>query len=550
MKKLYVIIISVFSLSNIFAQTTPDTIWSRTLGGSLYEAYGIFLKGKAAIDITQDEKYLYVGTTSSSIDGDVADTLGNLDGWVIKLDAQTGKTVWKDVMGGSYYDHITDITATSDGGCIVCGFSNSLDGDFENKGLHLNLNIPEYIFTDGFIAKYSAEGVLEWTKMYGGQPLARDTYIGEDELYKIINTKDGNYLAIGYTFSTSDDIPVDLEKFMGGWILKVDKDGKILYTDKFVGTNHDEYNDNKFIDVIETQENVFYLAGEQAYVKAQGNVMLLENYVWVVKSDGKQILEQAEYGTSQSETWVTGITQAEDNSLLVAATVRSGGGDISQAYGDFDVWVMKMNESLGLQDERTYGGTGPDFPYGIVSDNNGHFLMPCFTRSSDYDAIGGFGMLDFWTLNIEQDLDTVQTLRLGGTQNDRLTDAVFTKNGSKVYITGRTDSNDNYVSNNKGNGDIWVSAVNQEVSLSIDDKIQDNFETEIFPNPSNGVFSILKLKNSTYKISDIAGKKIQSGKIFSDNHSIDLRNSNRGIYFVEIKKQGCDKRIVTKFVIN
>ena len=154
MKNFYSVAIFLMAFFTGFSQTKPDTLWTKTMGGSLWEAYGSGFQSKSAIALSEDEKSLYIASTTSSNDGFVTDSLGSLDGWLIKLDAQTGDTLWTDVLGGSYWDQILDVTATPDGGCVVCGYSNSLDGDFENRGLHLSVSMPDYVYSDGFIGKY------------------------------------------------------------------------------------------------------------------------------------------------------------------------------------------------------------------------------------------------------------------------------------------------------------------------------------------------------------------------------------------------------------
>ena len=359
-------------------------------------------------------------------------------------------------------------------------------------------------------------------------------------------------MAVGFTYSATDDLPIDLDKYRGGFILKVDKNGKIQNADKFVGLNHNENNSNILYDIFEAQDGIYYAIGEQSYNTITDDGMLtFESYVWVIKTDGITILAQEEFGTNLVETYPSSLVAGPDNTILTVAVSQYAAGDISSAYGMFDVWMMKLNDDLELEDDRTFGGTGSETPYILVSDNIGHYMFTAYTNSKDYDAPGSFGGSDFWAVNLNGDLDTLQTYRFGGSSYDRLTDAVFTKNGKKLYVSGYTESEDNYIHGNMGNGDIWIAAINQDETLSVENNKKENSSLSIYPNPSDGVFYLTNSNNSTYSISDITGKTIKTGDIYSDNQKIDIKNFGKGVYFIEvISETHNNSKQVQKIIIN
>ena len=81
--------------------------------------------------------------------------------------------------------------------------------------------------------------------------------------------------------------------------------------------------------------------------------------------------------------------------------------------------------------------------------------------------------------------------------------------------------------------------------------IFDLEETEkflIYPNPSNGTFSVLLSKNADVEIVNVSGQKVYSNKFNKGEHFITLNQPN-GVYFVTFKNKG--KQISTsKLVIN
>ncbi|CAN5266428.1 hypothetical protein BH09BAC5_BH09BAC5_12900 [soil metagenome] len=84
--------------------------------------------------------------------------------------------------------------------------------------------------------------------------------------------------------------------------------------------------------------------------------------------------------------------------------------------------------------------------------------------------------------------------------------------------------------------------------LSIASNENQNFNFNIFPNPSNGNFSIESTtKYSTIEIANTLGEIIYSSKINSDKAEIDLSNQPTGIYFATI--QNGEEIIYKKIII-
>src|SRR5690349_19247055 len=99
----------VFSfLFNLQAQTVPNKLWDKSLGGSNDEDI-------QSLQQTSDGGYILGGYSQSGINGDKTQAnRGDLDYWVVKLDA-AGNKLWDKTYGGSGYDLMTSLQQTSDG---------------------------------------------------------------------------------------------------------------------------------------------------------------------------------------------------------------------------------------------------------------------------------------------------------------------------------------------------------------------------------------------------------------------------------------------------
>jgi len=158
---------------------TGSITWQRCLGGSGDDK-------ASSIQQTTDGGYVVAGS-STSTDGDVTGNHGSSDYWVVKLDA-TGNLVWQKSLGGSAEDKASCIQQTTEGGYVISGYSQSLNGDV--TGNHSD--------ADFWIVKLDATGNLTWQKSYGGS--------ADDRASSIQQTTEGGYIVSGYSQSTDGDV--------------------------------------------------------------------------------------------------------------------------------------------------------------------------------------------------------------------------------------------------------------------------------------------------------------------------------------------------------
>src|ERR1035437_10516260 len=150
--------------------------WQKCLGGS-YEESGV-----TGFQIS-DGGYL-VGSNSSSSDFDVIDNHGgnNSDFWLVKLDS-SGAKKWTKSFGGHGGETLSSMVNTHDGGCLMFGTTNSVDGDiFGSHG-----------YGEAWLVKADSLGNLEWQHCIGGS--------GYDQGMSVSLTSDGGYILLGMSQS-------------------------------------------------------------------------------------------------------------------------------------------------------------------------------------------------------------------------------------------------------------------------------------------------------------------------------------------------------------
>lgn len=93
---------------------------------------------------------------------------------------------------------------------------------------------------------------------------------------------------------------------------------------------------------------------------------------------------------------------------------------------------------------------------------------------------------------------------------------------------------------------VWDDSKPSEIDtltfiLKVEKTTNAEFQLEpmvyIYPNPTNDILNIsnTSINNSSYTITDILSKQVQSGLIFSNINQVSLINLSTGLYFLEIK---------------
>lgn len=401
-----------------------------------------------AIDIVEanDGGYVVLGFTNS-IDGDVTGkTNPDQDYWLLKLN-QNGDKIWDKTFGGSQNDQATGLSKTNDGGYIISGYTSSFDGDVsENAG-----------FQDYWIVKVDGQGTIQWEKSFG--------FIGQDQAYKVIPTTDGGYFASGTlqvgeggSNGEGNDIVNENQNLRGGqhslgdfWGIKMDASGNKIWRRYFGGTQADL---NK--DVIETDDGGFLLVGISDSPDFDISNAIGADDFWVIKVSaiGEKVWEKS-YGGLETDRAFS-IARTDDGNYLLTGESRSLGEDISNPKGGGDIWIIKINASNGvILWEKSFGGTEFDTSRGIKNLGNGSFAIAGSSRSTGGDATNNYGANDAWFLIVDENGALEYETNIGGSDIDFGNQVMGTSNNEIVFV-GSTLSNDFDITVNKGNKDILI----------------------------------------------------------------------------------------------
>jgi len=270
-----------------------------------------------------------------------------MEGWLIKL-GENGNKEWEKIFNKDEHDIAYSIIQTNDEGYAIAGGTG--------KRFWGEVNC--------WVMKLDAKGNMEWDKNFGG--------IGWDEIYSIIQTKSGDFIAAGSVWSKGagrGDVCV----------VKLNRRGNLVWIKTFGGSDYDDAR-----SIIQTDDGGYAVAG---FTVSEDTG---DRDVWVIKLDkkGNKIWDKTFGGTS--EDWANSLIQTEDRGYMVAGWTSSMGA------GKTDIWIIKLNKRGDLVWDKTFGGSEDDEAHSIIQTDDGGYAVAGWTESK------GAGNSDVWVIKLDE----------------------------------------------------------------------------------------------------------------------------------------------------
>ena len=429
--KIISICVILFSFVDSIAQA-PVIYWQKSFGGTSFDDF-------RSIYQTNDGGFILAGNSESN-DGDLVSNYGETDYWVVKLD-DLGNIEWQKNYGGSDYDAVQSISPTSDNGYFITGYSFSDDGDI--SGHHGTTD-----YADFWILKTDTAGNIQWKKILGGT--------NSDFPYSSQQTNDGGYILTGNSYSNDGDITGSYGD-SDYWVVKLDNTGSIVWQKSFGGSDDDQAS-----SINQTADGGYLIRGETESIDGditQNNG--LYDY-WLVKIDSQGEMEwQKTYGGTGDET-TRSVQQTIDGGYILVGYSNSNDGDITDHNGSpdsTDFWVTKLNGLGEIQWKKSLGGTSTDLTSYVQEIVSEGYIVAGHSRSVDGDVTGNNGNYDFWIVKLDFDGNSIWQKSYGGSANDEFRSMQQTVDGGFV-IAVYSLSNDGDVAGNHGGADYWIVKLN------------------------------------------------------------------------------------------
>ena len=298
-----------------------NKIWDKTYGGVGTEYVTRILE--------TSNGYLLSGTSNSPISGNkTAENKGKSDLWIVQLD-QDGNILWDKTYGGDYYDTLSDILQTQDGGYLLA--SSSLSGATFDK------SDATFGLYDYWVVKISASGEKLWDASYGSNQ--------DDNAGALLEWPDGTFSVIGVTNAFTPDGIKQSEAIgrLDAWLVNF-SDGGTLNWETTLGTPGKDLQ----CSIVRTRTNRIFIG-----LTTNGALDFDPNYPEALYYDGL-LIEINTKGEVLQETLIAGnnsdylinLVLTTDNNLCAGFITNSGAyGDKSEETWpkDRDTWLVKLD---------------------------------------------------------------------------------------------------------------------------------------------------------------------------------------------------------------
>ncbi len=206
--------------------------------------------------------------------------------------------------------------------------------------------------------------------------------------------------------------------------------------------------------VEQTTDNGYIIAGNSQ----SSNGDLTNNFgsddIWVIKLGKKgEIKWQKSYGGSKME-WPTQITQTKDGGYILVGTSGSKDNGFKNK-GEFDAVAIKLTNKGDIKWQKNLGGSGSDAAYSVQETKDKGYIMAGRTKSSDGDVTNNYGDFDAWLVKLSTTGDIIWQKSFGGKKHDVAYSVKQTKD-SGFIMAGYSNSYDGDLTENKGNKDYWI----------------------------------------------------------------------------------------------
>lgn len=367
----------------IFKVTTSGEIqWSKTYGGTANDI-------ATNISNTNDNGFIVSGYTRST-DGDVTDpgNAGFHDFWILKLDS-TGNIQWNKTFGYSGSDQCYKAFPTSTGGYFISGFLDVSASEGEGnegrsqtgqKGANLH-GVGEFwgMLLDG-------NGNAIWKRYFGGT--------NNDRSYDALETADGGFLMAGA--SESDDFDItDSKGSYDFWAVRLSSSGDLMWTKSFGGDGIEIG-----YAVTKTNDGNYMMVGDTRSTDQDISTPLGNADAWIVKfSDEGNLIWEKTYGGTEFDS-AKSIFPLSNGNYLISGSTRSGNGDLLTNNGQNDAWYGIIAPNGTLESVYSAGGSNLEFIEDAIALDNNSILMVGNTESSDLDIPSNQGSKDVLLIKI------------------------------------------------------------------------------------------------------------------------------------------------------
>lgn len=403
----------------------------------------------SALEIDNQTNIVFTGYTLSKNIPVTTSTLykGAYDAFIAKFD-YNGKRLWATYYGGVLSDYAEGLTVDYTNKIYITGFTWDLNFPVSSGCFQNSYRGGQ---NDGFLMKFSKDGVREWATYIGGE---RD-----EHLYGVTVDQQYNIMVAGW--SNSRNYPNDSlsltpkSSFDDAVVTSFNPDGKFKWSRFFTGDSIDAAQ-----GIVTTSNNEYIVSGytnslafevtPNAYQRYSGG-----NYeaFYARLSIAGDLIYSTYFGGNANDYATSLSIDKLDNCYIGGYTMSANLPMVGNPYqskyaGQTDGFIVKFNPN-GIVNWSSYlGGSDDDYVNAINSDRNGNVLISGQSYSANFPTtINAYqkikkGNTDAFAGKFSPDLKLPYWITFYGGTSEDAGFSIAADYYMSVYIAGETSSSD------------------------------------------------------------------------------------------------------------
>ena len=431
--------------------------YSSYFGGSVYDEAGV----RIAVDQDGCPWILgYGATTDFPIVGNfINSTPVDYSIILMKLAPDGESILYSTYLTGNFRDYPADMVIDANGDVWITGRTYSTDFPVTSNALnstYTNISFSQFI-TEGFLCKISGlDGSLQYSSYIGGDSVdPRAIAIDDSGYIWIAGRTDSDRFPI--TATAVDDTYAGGD--YDGFLSQFSPDGERLLFSTFIGGKESE--DIKDIEIDSAGDvwvTGFTTSGRASGFPITDNALDTsingnsDAFVYELDTENTKfpVVSYCSYlGGSGSDTarsismdsrgiYIVGDTESADFPTVNALDNTHGGGK------DLFVFKMSLKGDIATLVNSTYiGGSGSEYGYSSVLDNEKNLWITGETFSTDFPIVGGYDDTlvppnsDVFVLRLSNKLDEIKySTFLGGPDDDQAYSLGYDNVNDRIWVTG------------------------------------------------------------------------------------------------------------------
>lgn len=394
------------------------------------------------------------------------------------------------------------------------------------------INIGNYL-SNAAIERRDANHNLLWLKHYGSSK--------NESVADVALADDGD---VGFHYGGAFD--------PDNWVLKLDSMGDMQWGCVLGGTGWDVSR-----TILPTDDGgccIFSIAGSFDYDMAT-NKGSTDLFIAKIDSLGNKVWTKC-YGGSNADGGGTdnNIFALPDDwgGFYILNRTNSNDGDVqNKTDNSADYWLLHIDKDGNILWERNYGGSDIEMPSAMCRGANGNIwiggsMSYIFEDTDKGDVLEWFGGGDVWILQVDTNGNIVNQRTLGTNQLEELRGLYPFDDGTVLAVgryfqtsppAGKRSPGFPITVVRLNSNKVFIAHLSPETALSITDKKNSISDWQIFPNPTDGKFSIKvqgNIKKYKIKITDIKGRELYTGWLQNNQIQLNTQTWAKGNYIITL----------------